>query len=434
MNSLLNISILTIATSFFFTGCGDNLDDNSYATKFYPSYPESTGRFVDSGVTGIEYITLTSTHLTQSGGAFTYRYGDTISFKIGNLEIGETIALSLVTPKDIVSFKNRELNTSINAPEVNNRVRTLMSLDSDANPANGIDINATSRTNGKNWTTPNYDLNESAFTAELNSATLGNIPSIVTKAEATAHFESSLRCVYSGAYSGKWILPNGSKDGFVGVMIQSNGTIITLGDGQDLNGDGNYDEFLFARGAHYMDTGYYDFNETGEFNQTSGSIVPSSKLVNGDGYSENYNRVAGSFAQTNPDTNQTETGSYEASRVGNGTNVSSRYTGYGYANSTDTENPITDPILGLFTFDINRDGSIIGLIHDARNNEEPPLIGSVDFTTGSVNMNLTYSNGDSYKVNGTIAFDGTVNLDWSDTNDTKLGYIDGVGCQLQTHD
>lgn len=434
MNFFLNASLIALSSSLFLTGCGDNLDDDSYATKYYPSYPESTGRFVDSGVTGIEYITLTSTHLTQNGGSFTYRYGDTITFKIGGLNIGETIALSVVTPKDIVSFKNRELNTSINAPEVNNRVRTLISLDNNANPADGIEINATTRANSQNWTTPNYDLNESAFTAELNTSTLGYITSIATKDEATAHFESSLRCVYSGAYSGKWILPNGNKDGFVGVMIQSNGTIITLGDGQDLNGDGNYDEFLFARGEHYMDTGYYDFNETGSFDEAIGSIVESNKTVSGDGYSENYNRVAGSFTQINPDTNESQTGSYEASRVGSGTNTSSRYTGYGYANSTNNENPKTDPILGLFTFDINRDGTIIGLIHDARTNEQPPLIGAVDFSTGSVDMNLTYSNGSSYIVKGTLAFDSTVNLDWFDVNNTKLGYIAGVGCQLQTHD
>jgi|GEM_PF-6263617 len=425
-------SLLLLITLILLTACGDNLDDNSYAVKVYSSYPQGTGRFIDSGVKGIEYITLTSTYRTGQGGSFTYSYGDTILFKVGNLEIGETFALSLVTPKDIVSYKNKELNTSINASEVNNRIRTLISLDSDNNPANGIEINSTTLTSGKTWTTPNYDLNESAFSDELTRVTNGDITSIVTKAQASAHFESSLRCVYSGAYSGTWVLPNGGQNGFIGVMIQSNGTIITIGDGQDLNGDGNYDEFLFARGKHYMDTGYYDFNETGAFDETKG-IVPINKLVSGDGNSDNYNRVSGSFSQTNTETNETESGYYQASRVGSDQNVSARYTGYGYANPRDIKNPQTDPILGFFTFDISTSSVVTGLIYDARTNEQAPLVGTIDFNTGIMDINLTYANGAAYKLNGALKFDGTVNLDWTDTDNTKLGYIDGVGCQLQSY-
>jgi hypothetical protein len=430
----MHSTLLALGTLLFLTACGENTNTESYATKYYPTYEAQSGKFIDSGVEGITYVkTAGGDSLTKAGGSFEYHYGDTVTFKIGNLVIGETIALSVVTPKDIVSYKNLELNTSINAPEVNNRVRLLISLDSDNNPANGIEINATTRAQGINWATPNYDLNESAFSAEIYSATNGEVSSLKTMAEATAHFESSLRCVYSGAYSGRWILPNGARSGFVGVMIQSNGTIVTLGDGQDLNNDGIYEEFLFARGQHYMDNGYYDFNETGAFNETLGSIVPSSKIVQGDGESQGYNFVKGSFEQKNPDTNVTQTGSYEATRVGSGSNVSYRYTGYGFANASGAENPSSDPILGLFTFDISRDGKIVGLIHDARTNEEPPLIGNMNFDTSIVDMNLTYPNGDLYRVTGALSFDGSVNLDWYDISSNKLGYIDGVGCQLQTH-
>jgi len=433
MKISLHTLLPILSLGFLLSGCGEDTNSDSYATKVYPTYESQTGKFIDSGVEGISYARTTGGNsLTKAGGAFEYNYGDTITFSIGNLIIGETLALSVVTPKDIVSFQNLELNTSINAPEVNNRVRLLISLDSDSNPANGIEINASTRASATSWTTPSYDGNETEFNDAIDAATNGDLNiSSISSDDASAHFESSLRCVYSGAYSGNWIFPNGNRAGFVGVMIQSTGTIVMLGDGQDLNNDDVYEEFLFARGSHDMDNGYFDFNETGEFNNTSGSIVPSSKLVEGDGSSKGYNIVQGSFEQKNPDTNVTETGSYEATRVGNGDNVAYRYTGYGFDNSTDTEDPENDPILGLFTFDVDRNGSITGLIHDARNNEEPPLTGIVDFTTHDVNMSLSYSNGDTYSIVGTLDVNGTVNLDWYDSSNAKLGYIDGVGCQLQ---
>jgi len=444
MNTLLKTSFFSLTAAFLLSGCGDNLDDNSYATKVYPSYPQQKGYFIDTGVSGLQY-TRSSGQIayTLDGGAFNYYLGETVEFTVGKLAIGKSLAFSTVTPKDIVAFQDMDFNTSMNSTKVNNRVRFLMSLDSDSNPANGIDINSSIRASAENWVDPGYDyydLNETDFNDAINSATNGDVNTTsITPADASAHFESSLRCVYSGAYSGNWIFPDETRGGFVGVMIQSNGTIVTLGDGQDLNGDGNYTEYLFARGTHYMDDGYYDFNETGEFNITSGSIVPSSQVVKGDGRSLSYDRVVGSFEQKNPDTNQTETGSYEALRVGNGSNISYRYTGYGYK-QTGIEDPQNDPIVGLFTFDIDRNSTIVGLIHDARNNEEPELIGTITFDDanssliGNVDMSLTYKDGNSYRVSGPLKSDGTVNLDWFDLNNNKLGYISGVGCQLQTHD
>lgn len=441
--SLLSSTLLSALT--LFTACGSEVQDLSLDTQPIIGSPDK-GTFVNS-VEGLEYTrTLTPVaQLTDNASSYSYRPGELINFHIGNLEIGDAIGLSIITPKDIVAYKNLDLNTSIYSSEVNNRVRLLMALDSDNIYSNGIQISQTTRDQAENWSTPNYALSETEFVTEL--ASVSDINLTVTKQEAEVLFAKSLRCVYSGAYSGTWLLPNGEKSGFVGVMIQASntqdpssnlGTIITLGDGQDLNGDAIFEEFLFARGTHNMDTGYYDFNETGEFNVSNGGIVPSTQLVKGDGSSLSYNKVVGSFTQTNPDTNVSEVGSYEASRVGQGSNTAYRYTGFGYDNSSDTEDPDNDPILGLFTFDIDVNGTVIGLIHDARNNEEPSITGFVDFnlSNDNANMSLTYPNGGAtFKIKGTLAFDGKVNLDWYDENGTiKYGYIDGVGCQLQAHD
>jgi hypothetical protein len=414
-------------------GCGDDIERNSSPTKIRPSLSEMSGHFIDSGVEGITYSRSNGgTYTTQEGGRFNYYLSERITFSVGNLKIGTAMGLSTITPKDIVSYEDLTFSVSIEDPQVNNRTRTLMSLDEDGIAANGIQISPETLTKAAEWRTPDYSLNESAFTEELNSVTNNELASIVSKDEAVAHLATSLRCVYSGAYSGTWLFPDGTKDGFVGVMIQSDGTIVTLGDGQDLNNDGDPSEFLFARGSHNADTGYFDFNETGEFKD--GGIVPSDRDVSGDGSSTGYDRVLGSFKQLNPATGLVEEGSYEANRVGEGNDVSYRYTGYGYDNPSDNENPQTDKILGLFTFDINRDGSIFGLIHDARNNEEPSLVGQIDFNTGNVDIDLTYDDNSSYKIIGHMEIDGTVNLDWYDKTETqKYGYIAGVGCQLQVH-
>lgn len=400
----------------------------------------SKGVFINH-VQGLEYTRtfVPVAQLTTKNSVYEYRTGEPIMFHIGNLNIGEGLGIAIITPKEIVAYKNLDLNTSINSNEVNNRVRVLMSLDEDSNISNGITINATTRELAKQWSTPDYDLAESAFTNELRDSTGSYFDTrpITTKAQAKKQFASELRCVYSGAYSGQW-LRNGGKSGFVGVMIQSSntvdtnsslGTIVTLGDGQDLNGDGKAEEYLFARGTHNMDTGTYLFDETGEFK--NGGIIPSDQNVSGDGKSLSYDEVTGSFKQIID--GKPHYGSYEAKRVGQGQDSAYRYTGFGYDNNTSQKH-----IIGLFTFDVDRNGTVVGMIHDARNNQEPAITGNVDYTlsTNNIAMSLTYpDNGGTYHIKGTLAFDGKVNLDWYDANETtKLGYIDGVGCQLQPRD
>ena len=437
-------SSLILSTLALLSGCGSNVEDLSLNTGPIMGAPNK-GVFI-TRVNGLEYTRtfVPVAQLTTVDSTYDYRTGEPIMFHIGNLEIGEALGLAILTPKEIVSYKNLELNTSINSNEVNNRVRVLMSLDEDSDPSNGIKISDTTRELAKNWSTPDYNLAESAFTNELKDSTrsyFDNKP-IATKAAAKKQFASELRCVYSGAYSGQWLLPNGARSGFVGVMIQSSntvdinsslGTIVTLGDGQDLNGDGLAQEYLFARGTHDMDTGSYVFNETGEFK--NGGIIPSDQNVSGDGESISYDKVVGSFKQIID--GKPQYGSYEAVRVGQGQDSAYRYTGFGYDNNSSDENRSSDPILGLFTFDVDRNGTVVGLIHDARNNEEPALKGKVDFNVSvdNISMSLTYpNNGGTFLIKGTLAFDGTVNLDWFDANGTiKYGYIAGVGCQLQAH-
>ncbi|HFU74192.1 MAG TPA: hypothetical protein ENK65_01415, partial [Helicobacteraceae bacterium] len=245
-------------------GCGGGTTE--YEKSHYTGNPpkESVGKFIDSGVKGLQYKRPSGIDsLTKAGGAFYYRIGETINFHIGNLDLGTAFALETTTPQSIVSFSNLDLNTSIYAPEVNNRVRTLMSLDADNNPTNGITITQSTRDAAQIWTTPDFSLDESDFNDAFFAATQRSIT--VTKTQAETHFAASLRCSYSGAYRGYQLLEDGSEGPLVGVMIQAydknssktTSPIVALSDGQDIDGDGVFDEFLYALGDHDMDTGSY---------------------------------------------------------------------------------------------------------------------------------------------------------------------------------
>lgn len=422
-------SSLLVSSLTFLSGCGSQVQDLGLDTAPITGAPNK-GVFVNS-VEGLEYTRTIAPvpQTTDKGSHYAYRSGELINFHVGNLQIGDAIGLSIITPKDIVSYKNRELNTSIYSSEVNNRVRLLMALDSDGIYSNGIQISQASRDAAKNWSTPDYALNEADFNASVASATASQLTLNVTKAQAETQFSEALRCVYSGAYRGSWIMPSGAREGFVGVMIQSNGYIVALGDGQDVNNTGAPD-VIYSDGQHNMDTGVYDFSATYYFDVNQGRIV-SANLTNisGIGTSQGYNRVSGSFIQDGVN------GAYTANRVGEGLDTAYRYTGFGYLNTSGgADDPTSDPILGLFTFDISRDGNITGLIHDARTNEEPTLTGTVNFSDGNVSMNL--NSGEGHTLSGTIDFvnnSTTVSLQWYDANLSKLGYINGVGCQLQPH-
>lgn len=425
----LNI-VLAITLLISLTGCGDNTIENSKKKHFINSGTPGNydGVFVDSGVEGLTYTRIgRKPQLTVNGGLFTYQFGETISFSVGNIELGTAIALSTITVQDIVSFSNQELNTSIFAPEVNNRVRFLMTLDADNNPSNGITINSTMRDNAENWDSLNFNQSESNFTTSF-SAISGIIESsIATKNDAETHFSETLRCVYSGAYSGSWIMPSGKKDGFVGVMIQKDGSIVALGDGQDRDNTGAPD-VIYAKGRHDMDNGTYNFNDTLHFDPSTGGVVGGSLTdINGSGGSQGYNRVSGVFVQNG------QNGAYSATRVGQGTKTAYRYTGYGFGLDSDS-NISNNPMLGLFTFDVSTDGNITGMIHDARTNIEPVLTGTAEFVDGNVSIEL-YFGSEKHTIKGQISFDSnnSINLDWKDSSGTALGYISGIGCQLQPH-
>lgn len=101
-----------------------------------PVSAERSGVFLDSAVQGLDYTTPTRTGTTDESGEFSYLAGENITFSIGDLSLPEIKATSIVTPLQIFdSTSSRDL-------PVVNLARLLQTIDTDANPDNGITIGA----------------------------------------------------------------------------------------------------------------------------------------------------------------------------------------------------------------------------------------------------------------------------------------------------
>jgi len=127
-SSLIILLFFMIAISFL-NGCGGG------GGVAAPSEPLLEGVFIDSPVEGLEYETPTRTGMTDEDGTFHYYAGEMMRFYIGDIELGEAPAKSVMTPIDLV-----EGATDENHPAVINMARLLQTMDEDMDPENGITI------------------------------------------------------------------------------------------------------------------------------------------------------------------------------------------------------------------------------------------------------------------------------------------------------
>ncbi len=119
---------LFLALTGCFGGSGGSDSDDDVAT--------STGVFVDSPVAGLDYQgTTTGAAVTDEQGQFTYREGETLTFSIGDLELGSALGGEVLTPLSII-----EGAESATDQRVANILILLQTLDADGNLNNGIQI------------------------------------------------------------------------------------------------------------------------------------------------------------------------------------------------------------------------------------------------------------------------------------------------------
>ena len=128
----MNKKLTTVAVSLavaLMSGCGSsggsssNSNDNSTPTI-------KTGTFIDAPIKGVHYKTATQNGFTDAQGHFKYQDGESISFMLGTLSLGQGKAKAELTPYDIVD----------NNTTAGNIAALLQNFDANRSNANIIDL------------------------------------------------------------------------------------------------------------------------------------------------------------------------------------------------------------------------------------------------------------------------------------------------------
>ena len=120
------VILYSLALSAFLVGCGGGSSSSDETLK--------DGYFIDAAVKGLHYHSKSGADgTTDDKGHFKYRAGDSVTFSIGNVILGEAHPQSdgLMTPHDL-SNGDKEVESLM--------LRTLQSLDENHNPSDGIVI------------------------------------------------------------------------------------------------------------------------------------------------------------------------------------------------------------------------------------------------------------------------------------------------------
>jgi hypothetical protein len=142
---MFNFRILSVLTTILIlTSCGGGGGSSSTSSNAI-----TVGTFTDAGlVSGLQYQTATQSGITDANGKFNYVAGETVTFKIGNIILGQAIAgpalntFSLVgmsPPLTSLGVLNKTPSGRLFQQAINISV-FLQTLDTDSNPQNGISI------------------------------------------------------------------------------------------------------------------------------------------------------------------------------------------------------------------------------------------------------------------------------------------------------
>ncbi len=149
------ISTAILGLSLIGCGGGSSSGEDTTPTEL----ATNIGTFVDSPVEGLKYSTSTLSGFTDNQGRFKYKDGETITFKIGNLELGSATGGEIMTPLTLTGENDLD-NISSKATNI---ARILQSLDENSSNSGLIKIPSSL----KDLDFPDIDLESEA---DLNSA------------------------------------------------------------------------------------------------------------------------------------------------------------------------------------------------------------------------------------------------------------------------
>lgn len=192
--NILALSVVTALSSLALAGCGgggdgastnngNNSGNGGNATK-----PALTATFIDSAVAGLNYTCGNYSDVTNSQGQFLFNDGDTCTFKLGSIQLGETQlkkGQTLVTPYTIAEKGDKDRAIRIAA--------LLQTMDGDTTPET---ITLKSADVVKLGNTIKFD-SDDVFNASLNEALKqAQIDKkVVDTKAAEAHMNASLAVI-----------------------------------------------------------------------------------------------------------------------------------------------------------------------------------------------------------------------------------------------
>jgi len=92
--SFFAVFLLVLASTLL--GCGGGGGDPVNTQTLGDATQQ--GIFVDSPVEGLRFLSATQSGMTDSNGAFLYQEGETVSFYVGDILLGNILGAETVTP------------------------------------------------------------------------------------------------------------------------------------------------------------------------------------------------------------------------------------------------------------------------------------------------------------------------------------------------
>ncbi|WP_444994742.1 hypothetical protein [Aliikangiella sp. IMCC44359] len=178
----------------FLSACGGS-SSNEPESPSNPPTQTTTGVFLDNAVEGLAFSSGAQSGLTDSAGTFTYEVNATVTFTLGDIEIGSASGKATLTPLDLVSDAVDETN-----PHVINILRFLQTLDDDGDVENGILITENTRELAADKSV-NFDQsvidfendgNVQTIISDITSASSAGARSLINTDDTLFHFRTTL--------------------------------------------------------------------------------------------------------------------------------------------------------------------------------------------------------------------------------------------------
>jgi hypothetical protein len=169
-----------LATALLLAACGGGGEAS-------PTTDVKTGSFLDAAVQGLTYETATQSGTTDATGQFKYKDGETVTFKLYGSVLSASVGYNVLTPGD-TGVEETDLDAIVN------QLRFLQTIDTDANPANGINLPTFSGDFAVNFkqSIENFET-DAAVTAFLAENASGQ--ALVSVQSAVEHFNGTVQGV-----------------------------------------------------------------------------------------------------------------------------------------------------------------------------------------------------------------------------------------------